>query len=82
MLELGTSKISETLIGNTQYAGELLGHFLFYNSKNKLQEQDDTEDKRFYFKAKIFKIENLYHSYYKNHKSLRMIDYQIAVYDT
>ena len=75
MLELGTSKISETLIGNRSYAGELLGHLFFYGSGGKLQEQDDDEDKKFYFKAKIFKFENNYHSYYKNHNSLRMIDY-------
>ena len=49
MLELGTSKISETLIGNTSYAGELLGHLFFYGSGGTLQEQIDDGDKKIYF---------------------------------
>ena len=39
------------------------------------------KEEKYYIKAKIFKFHNIYQNYDRKHESMRMIDYQIAVYD-
>ena len=41
MLTLGASKIHETVIGNTYYAGELLGNLIFRDNSNRQKDEPE-----------------------------------------